>query len=57
MLPGGGTMEAFCGRLLALGRGEFANVLVQMPGGSHGQTPGMATDKCIKLPQIKRLQK
>ena len=28
---------------------EFANVLVQMPGGSPGSTPGMAADKCIKL--------
>ena len=47
MLPGEGTVIAFCGRILALGRCEFANVLVRMPGGSPGSTPGMAADKCI----------
>ena len=39
MLPGGGTVVAFCGKILVLGRGEFVNVLVQMPGGSPGSTP------------------
>ena len=35
-----GTVVAFCGKLLALGKClvEFANVLVQMHGGSPGTT-------------------
>jgi len=34
MLPRGGTVAAFCGRILALGRGNL-----QMPGGSPGLAP------------------
>ena len=46
--PVGGTVVAFCGRTLALGRWNFrANVFVQMPGASPGSTPGMTADKCI----------
>ena len=29
---------------------EFANVLMQMPGDSPGQPPGMAANKCISKP-------
>ena len=39
MLPGGGTLVAFCGRILALGRWNLHNVLVQMAGGSPGSIP------------------
>ena len=48
MLPEGGTVVAFCGIILA--QVEFANVLVQMPRGSPGSTPGMTADKCIMKP-------
>ena len=34
---------------------EFANVLVQMPGGSPGSTHGMAADKCIISKKFRKI--
>ena len=49
MLPEGGTVVAFCGIILALGRWNL-QMSLQMPRGSPGSTPGMAADKCIMKP-------
>ena len=40
--PGGGTVVAFYGRILALGRWNL-----QMSRCKCGQPPGMGADKCI----------
>ena len=47
MLPGGETMVAFCGRILALGRWNLQMSWRKCPGVPRGQPPGMAADKCI----------
>jgi len=49
MLPGGGTAVAFCGRILALGRGNLQMSWCKCPGVPRGQPPGMAADKCIRV--------
>ena len=48
MLPRGGTVVAFCERILALGRWNLQMSWCQSPGVPQGQPPGMAADKCIK---------
>ena len=45
--PGGGTMVAFRGRILALGRWNLQMSWCKCPGAPRGQPPGMAADKCI----------
>ena len=46
--PRGRDSCSFLWKNIGPGYVEFANVLVQMPaGGSQGQLPGMAADKCI----------
>ena len=45
--PGGGTVVAFCGRILALGGWNFQMSWCKCPGAPRGQPPGMAADKCI----------
>ena len=47
MLPGGGTVVAFCGRILALGRWNLQMSWCKCLGVPRGQFPGMAADKCI----------
>ena len=47
MLPGGGTVVAFCGRILALGRWNLRISWCKCPGVPQGQPPVMAADKCI----------
>ena len=47
MLPGEGTVVAFCGRMLALVRWNFQMSWCECPGVPRGQPPGMAADKCI----------
>ena len=47
MLPGGRTVVAFRGRILALGRGNLQMSWYKCPGVPQGQPPGMAADKCI----------
>ena len=47
MLPGEGTVVAFCGRILALGRWNLQKSRCKCPGAPRGQPPGMAADKCI----------
>ena len=47
MLPGEGTVVAFCGRILALGRWNLQMSWCESPGVPRGQSPGMAADKCI----------
>ena len=47
MLPGEGTVVAFCGRILALGRWNLQMSWCECPGVPRGQSPGMAVDKCI----------
>ena len=49
MLPGGGTVVAFCGKILALGRWNLQMSWCKCPGVPRGQPPGMAADKCITL--------
>ena len=46
MLSGEGTVVAFCGRILALGRWTLQMSWCNARG-SPGSTPGMAADKCI----------
>ena len=46
-LPGAGTVVAFCGRILALGRWNLQMPWCKCPGVPRGQPPGMAADKCI----------
>ena len=43
----GGTVLAFCGRILALGRWNLQMSWCQCPGVPWDQPPGMAADKCI----------
>ena len=45
--PGEGTLVAFCGRILALGRWNLQMSWCKCPGVPRGQPPGMAADKCI----------
>ena len=45
--PGGRTVVAFHGRILALGRGNLQMSWYECPGVPRGQSPGMTTDKCI----------
>ena len=45
--PGGGTVVAFSGRILALGRWNLQMSWWKCPGVSRGQPPGMAADKFI----------
>ena len=45
--PGEGTVVAFCGRILALGRWNLQMSWCKCPGVPKGQPLGMATDKCI----------
>ena len=40
MLPGGGTVVAFCGRILALGRWNLQMSSCKCPGVPRGQPPG-----------------
>ena len=47
MLPGGGTVVAFCGRILTLVSGNVQMSWCKCPGLVWGQLPGMAADKCI----------
>ena len=47
VLPGGGTVVAFCGRILALSRWNLQMSWCKCPGVPRGQPPGMAADKCI----------
>ena len=47
MLPWGGTVVAFCGRTLALGRWNKQMSWCKYPGVPRGQPLGMAADKCI----------
>ena len=47
MLPGGRTVVAFCGPILALGRWNLKMSWCKTPGVPRGQPPGMAADKCI----------
>ena len=44
---GGGTVVAFCGRILALGRWNLQMSWCKCPGVPLGQPPGIAADKCI----------
>ena len=48
MLPGGGTVMAFWGRILALGRWNLQMSWCKCPGVPQGQPLGMAADKCIR---------
>ena len=45
--PGEGTVVAFCGRILALGRWNLQMPCCECPGVPRGQSPGMAADKSI----------
>ena len=45
--PGGGTVVAFYGRILALGRWNLQMSWSKCPGVPQGEPPGMATDKGI----------
>ena len=45
--PGGGTLVAFCRRILALGRWNLQMSWCKCPGIPRGQPRGMAADKCI----------
>ena len=47
MLPEGGTVVAFCGIILALGRWNLQMSRCKCLGVPRGQPPGMAADKCI----------
>lgn len=47
MLPVGGTVVAFCRRMLALGTWNLQMSWCKYPGVPWGQPPGMAADKCI----------
>ena len=51
MFPRGGTVVAFCGRILSLGRWNLQMSWCKCPGVPRGQRPGqppgMAADKCI----------
>ena len=47
MLPEGGTVVAFCGRILALGRWNLQMSWCKCPGVPRGLPPGMAADKYI----------
>ena len=47
MLPGEGTVVAFCERILALGGWNLQMSWCECPGVPRGQSPGMAADKCI----------
>ena len=49
MLLGEGTVVAFCGRVLALGRWNLTMSRCKCPGVPRGQPPGLAADKCITL--------
>ena len=49
MLLGGGTVVAFCVRILAMGRWNLQMSWCKRPGVPRGQPPAMAADKCIKL--------
>ena len=44
---GGGIVEAFCGRILALDRWNLQMSWCKCPGVLRGQPHGMAADKCI----------
>ena len=45
--PGGGTVVAFCGRILALSRWNLQISRCKCPGVLRGQPRGIAADKCI----------
>ena len=47
MLSGEGTVVAFCGRILALGRWNLKMSWCECPGVPRGQPPEMPADKCI----------
>ena len=47
MLSGWGTIEAFCGKILALDRWNLQMSWCKCPGVLLGQPHGMAADKCI----------
>ena len=49
MLPVGGTVVAFCKRILALSMWNLQMSWCKCPGAPWGQPPGMAADKCISL--------
>ena len=48
MLPGGGTVLAFCVRILALGRWNLQMSWCKCPGVPRGEPPGIAAGKCIR---------
>ena len=53
--PGGGTVVAFCGRILALGRWNLQMSWCKCPGVPRGQHPGMGADKCISCKFVSHL--
>ena len=52
MLPGGGTVVAFWGRILALGRWKLQMSWCKCSGVPRGQPLGMAADKCITISTV-----
>ena len=54
-LPVAGTVVAFCGRILALGRWNLQKSWCKCPGVPRGQPLGMVADKCIMSEPIKTL--